>query len=331
MATISDVAKYTGLSSATVSRVINNYPHVSEEKRRLVHEAMEELGYFPNISARNLRNRKTNLVAVLIPRLTNPFFTLILDGIEKVAEEKGFQLLICQTKSSKKKELEFLTLLQTKQVDGVIFTSIENEWCEIEPYTDFGPIVLCNEYYRDATVPLVRLNQVYGSYLGTRHLIEQGHTKIAYCHGSKSESGLSKDRQNGFMKALTEYGLQINQEWIFPDTYTMEDGKRVLGEILKLTDRPSAIFTGGDEIASGIVKEAKRHQVNIPGDLAIIGFDDQPIASLIEPELTTIHQPGEEIGSQTMSVFIDCLNGDVDFKSQSVIELPISLIRRNTT
>lgn len=329
MATISDVAKQTGLSSATVSRVINNYPHVSEEKRRLVHEAMEELGYFPNTSARNLRNRKTNLVAVLIPRLTNPFFTSILDGIEKVAEEIGFQLLICQTKSSKKKELDFLTLLKTKQVDGVIFTSIENDWSEIKPYTDSGPIILCNEYHRDATVPIVRLDQAYGSYLGTRHLIERGYKKIAFCHGSKS--GLSNDRRKGFERALSEAGLPLNQEWVFDNTYTLEDGKRVLEEIMTLMERPTAVFTGGDEVASGILKEAKRYGLKVPEDLAILGFDDQPIASLIEPELTTICQPGEEIGARTMSVFINCLNGEIDRKQQSVIELPISLVKRKTT
>ncbi|TKD69287.1 LacI family DNA-binding transcriptional regulator [Pseudalkalibacillus hwajinpoensis] len=329
MATIADVAKYTGLSSATVSRVINNYPHVSEDKRKLVHDAMKELGYFPNTSARNLRNRKTNLVAVLIPRLTNPFFTLILDGIERVAEANGFQLIICQTKSSKKKEIDFLNLLQTKQVDGVIFTSIENEWELIQPYTAYGPIILCNEYHHDATVPMVRLDQVQGSYLGTRHLIEKGHTKIAYCMGSTS--GLSIDRRRGFFKAIEEAGIEMKSEWIFRDTYTMEDGKRVFQQILQLSDRPTAIFTGGDEVASVMVKEAGRRGLHVPGDIAILGFDDQPIASLIEPELTTIYQPGDEIGARAMTVFIECLNGIRERMSQSVIELPLSLVIRDST
>ncbi len=329
MATIADVAKYTGLSRATVSRVINDYPHVSKDKRQLVHEAMKELGYFPNTSARNLRNRRTNLVAVLIPRLTNPFFTLILEGIEKIAEENGFQLIICQTKSSKKKELDFLNLLQTKQVDGVIFTSIENEWEEIQPYTAHGPIILCNEYHHNATVPMVRLDQVQGSYLGTKHLIDQGYTRLAYCMGSTS--GLSNDRRKGFFKAVEEAGLDVKPEWIFRDTYTMEDGVKTFQAILKLTDRPTAIFTGGDEVAAAMVKEAKRNGLDVPGDIAILGFDDQPIARLIEPELTTIYQPGAEIGGRAMHIFIDCLKGIHERTSESVIELPLSLVVRQST
>ncbi|QHA93187.1 LacI family DNA-binding transcriptional regulator [Bacillus sp. N1-1] len=329
MATIADVADYTGLSRATVSRVINDYPHVSKDKRQLVHEAMKELGYFPNTSARNLRNRRTNLVAVLIPRLTNPFFTLILDGIEKVAEENGFQLIICQTKSSKKKELEFLNLLQTKQVDGVIFTSIENDWEQIQPYTDHGPIILCNEYHHDATVPMVRLNQVQGSYLGTKHLIERGHQRLAYCMGSTS--GLSNDRRKGFFQAVDEAGLEVKSEWIFHDTYTMEDGVKTFNKILTLAERPTAIFTGGDEVAAAMVKEAKRNGLDVPGDMAILGFDDQPIASMIEPELTTIYQPGAEIGSRAMTIFIDCLKGKRERVRQSVMELPLSLIIRKST
>ncbi|WP_347548982.1 LacI family DNA-binding transcriptional regulator [Pseudalkalibacillus hwajinpoensis] len=329
MATIADVAQYTGLSSATVSRVINNYPHVSKDKRKLVHDAMKELGYFPNTSARNLRNRKTNLVAVLIPRLTNPFFTLILDGIEKVAEANGFQLIICQTKSSKKKELDFLNLLQTKQVDGVIFTSIENEWEEIEPFTAHGPIILCNEYHHNATVPMVRLDQVQGSYLGTQHLIRKGHTRIAYCMGSTS--GLSTDRRRGFFNAIEEAGLEVKPEWIFRDTYTMEDGKRVFIELLKLSERPTAIFTGGDEVASAMVKEARRNGLDVPKDLAILGFDDQPIASLIEPELSTIYQPGDEIGARAMDIFIDCLNGTQERNRATVKMLPLSLVVRQST
>ncbi len=329
MATIADVAHYTGLSRATVSRVINDYPHVTKDKRELVHKAMRELGYFPNTSARNLRNRRTNLVAVLIPRLTNPFFTLVLNGIESVAEANGFQLIICQTKSSKKKELEYLNLLQTKQVDGVIFTSIENNWEEIQPYTAHGPIILCNEYHHDATVPMVRLNQVQGSYLGTKHLIERGHKRIAYCMGSTS--GLSNDRRKGVFQAIEEAGQEIKPEWIFQDTYTMEDGVRTFNKILELTERPTAIFTGGDEVAAAMVKEAKRNGLDVPKDIAILGFDDQPIASLIEPELTTIYQPGAEIGGQAMTIFIDCLKGQCERTTQSVKELPLSLVIRNST
>ncbi|TLS38848.1 LacI family DNA-binding transcriptional regulator [Pseudalkalibacillus caeni] len=330
MTTIADVAKYTGLSRATVSRVINNYPHVSEQKRELVRQAMMELGYYPNSAAQSLRNQKTGIVAVLVPRLTNPFFTSIIEGLEVIAEKNNLQLLICQTKASKQKELSFLKLLKTKQVDGLIFTAIENEWSKIEPYVDCGPIILCNEYQDDATVPMIKLDQYNGSYMGTKHLIERGYKKIAFCGGG-SESGLSLDRKKGFLAALSEAGIKGEDKWMFPFVYNIGDGKKVMKEILAMDDRPTAVFTSSDEVAAGIIKEAKDNNLTVPEDIAVIGFDDQAIAQIIEPEMTTIYQPSEEIGRVTMEVMIELLNNKAQSKMKMIYELPINLVIRKST
>lgn len=330
MANISDVANATGLSRATISRVINNHPYVSEENKELVRKAMNELGYYPNSSAQRLRNQRTDLVAVLIPRLTNPFFTSILEGIENVASQNGLQLLICQTKNEKKKEINFLKLLKSKQVDGIILTSIENDWNVIEQYLDCGPIILCNEYYENATCPMVRLNQVQGSYLGIHHLLERGYRKIGYCCGGLS-SGLSQDRRKGIETALSEFGLTLNEEWIFSGAFDINDGVTIMNQVLSFKERPEALFAGGDEVASGIIKEAKRNGLKIPDDIAVLGFDDQPVAELIVPTLTTIHQPGEDIGHKVMEVMIDILNDNLDPRNQKIYELPIKLVVRDST
>jgi DNA-binding LacI/PurR family transcriptional regulator len=311
MSTIADVAKLAGISQATVSRVINNYPYVSEEKRRLVYEAMERLGYSPNTSAQRLRKQKTDIIAVLVPRLTNPFFAHLVEGLEEVATKQGLQLLICQTKYDESRELEYLNLLKTKQVDGLILTSIENNWKDIEPITEHGPVVLCNEYVNDydATVPMIRLNQFQGGYIGTRHLIEKGHTQIAYCSGGKM-SGIAYDRKKGFELALKEQGLKLDVNWFFTDVFDIEDGMRVMQEIVRMNHRPTAIFTGSDEVAAGIVSEAKKHGFNVPVDFAVIGFDDQPIARLVWPNLTTIRQPVEAIGEIAMCTMIAILRSE---------------------
>ncbi|TYR74553.1 LacI family transcriptional regulator [Rossellomorea vietnamensis] len=330
MATILDVAKLSGQSKTTVSRVINNHPYVSDEKRKLVQEAMKELGYTPNPSARRLRGGLTTTIGVIVPRITNPFFSHLLNAIEQAAFNKGYQVLMVQSNEDKDRELAFLNLLKTKQVDGVIMTSIENDWEVIETYTHFGAIVLCNDYVNQEAAPTIRLDQTKGAYLGARHLVERGHQKIAYCTGGLfDEQGKGKDRNQGFQKALREEGISINPQWIFIDKHTIEDGKQVLGRILEMEDRPTAIFTGSDEIAAGIIIEAKERGLVIPRDLAVIGFDDQPIAEIVDPKLTTIRQPVELMGEKSMEVMLDILEKkEVSLKPY---ELPIELIVRQST
>nr|WP_306301383.1 LacI family DNA-binding transcriptional regulator [Thalassobacillus sp. C254] len=212
MATILDVAKLSGLSKTTVSRVINNHPYVSDEKREKVLKAMKELGYIPNPSARRLRGQLTTTIGVIVPRIVNPFFAHLVNSIEQAAYTKGYQVLIGQSYEDKEKELAFLNLLKTKQVDGIIMTSTENDWKIIEPYNEYGPIMLCNDYVNQGTSPMIRLDQSKGAYIGVKHLIERGHHKIAYCTGGLfDEQGKGKDRNQGFQKALNEAGIKINQ------------------------------------------------------------------------------------------------------------------------
>ncbi|MFC0562314.1 LacI family DNA-binding transcriptional regulator [Halalkalibacter alkalisediminis] len=330
MANISDVAKLSGLSKTTVSRVINNHPYVSDKKRELVLKAMKELGYTPNPSARRLRGQLTTTIGVIVPKIVNPFFASLVNSIELAAYKKGHQVLISQSNEDKEKELAFLNLLKTKQVDGIIMTSIENDWEMIEAYSKYGSILLCNDYVDQEVVPMIRLDQTKGAYLGAKHLIERGHQKIAYCTGGLfDEHGKGKDRNQGFQKALSEVGMKINPKWIFVDQHTVEDGKQVMKQILEMDDRPTAIFTGSDEVAGGIIIEAKEQHLTIPNDLAIIGFDDQPIAEIVDPKLTTIRQPVDQMGEKSIEVMIEMLeNREMKIKNY---ELPIELIIRQST
>lgn len=328
MATIADVAKRAGLSRATVSRVLNNHPNVSEDKKRLVQEAMESLKYVPNTTAQRLRNQRTDTIAILVPVLTNPFFSYLLEAMDMVATKNHLQLLICQTRYSKQKELDFLELLRTKQVDGLILTSYENEWKQIEPFSAFGPMVLCNEYERNTKVPIIRMDQFEASYIGTRHLIEQGHVRIACTCGDKSN--LARDRQAGYRKAFADYGLLVKEEWIFSNVFDIEDGKRAFRSIMNLSQPPTAVFTGSDQVAVGMIMAAKAIGKNVPNDIAVIGFDDQPIARVVEPTLTTIRQPIEELGKTAMEVMIDSIAFKKDINYQEIL-LPYDLVIRDST
>lgn len=330
MPTIYDVAKLSGLSKTTVSRVINNHSYVSEEKKNLVLKAMKELNYTPNPSARKLRGQVTTTIGVIVPRIVNPFFSYLVDSIEQVAYKNGYHVLIFQSNEDKEKELAFLNLLKTKQVDGIIMTSIENDWSIIEPFTESGPILLCNEYVNNANVSIVRLDQYKGAYIGVKHLLEKGHRKIGYCTGGLfAEEGKDKDRNQGYQKALQEAGIEPDPKWIFVNQHSIEDGKQVVKKILSMEDRPTAIFTGSDEIAGGMMIEAKECDLKIPNDLAIIGFDDQPLAQMLDPKLTTIRQPIDQMGVKAMETLIDMLN-DSEVKVET-FELPIELVVRSST
>ncbi|KHD84622.1 LacI family transcriptional regulator [Bacillus ginsengihumi] len=328
MANIEDVAKLAGLSRATVSRVINNQKYVTEETRQRVYKAMDQLGYYPNSSAQRLRNQRTNTIAVLVPFVTNPFFAYLLEGIDAVAMKYGIQLLVCQTRNSKEKELQFFRFLQAKQVDGIILTSIENRWDDLKTLTNFGPVVLCNDYVKEANLATIKLDQQYGSYIGTKHLLERGHTKIAYCEG-KGGSDLAKDRLEGFKLALKEHQLLLRKEWMFQHATNIEGGKMVLRKILAMEDRPTAIFSGSDQVAAGIMMEAQKAGIQIPNELAVVGFDNQPIAELTSLGITTICQPIEKLGEKAMYRLLQMLFPEEQYPETP--ELTMKLIIRGST
>lgn len=326
MATISDVAKLSGLSKTTVSRVINNYPHVTPEKREKVLRAMEALSYIPNPAARRLRGQRTSAIGVIVTRMVNQFFAYLVDAIEQSAYQKGYQVVLFQSNNDPQKELNYLNLLKTKQVDGIIMAATENEWNTIKPYTEHGPIVFCNEYISGTNIPTVRLNEAEGAYQGTKHLIEQGHKRIAYCMGGILEEN---ERTKGFQKAIKEAGISLTLDWIFQHKYDAEGGKQVVRDMLKMSNRPTAVFAGGDEVAAGIIAEAKDSGLKIPDDLAVIGFDDQPLAELVDPKLTTIRQPIQQMGEAALRNMIALLEGEEILDRDLLMEAEI--IVRETT
>mgnify|MGYP001770511877 CR=1 FL=1 len=329
MATIEDVAKLAGLSKTTVSRVINNQPYVSEEKKQLVLEAMKRLGYVPNSSARSLRNQKTEIIAVIIPRVMNPFFGQFVESLEIVASQYHYQLIVCQTLYSAKKELDYLNLLKTKQVDGVIMTTLLNGWEAVEPFLEYGPIILCNEFDEQANVPMIHMDQNYGGYVATKHLIDQGYNKIAFCCGNVN-SNVSRAREEGFRKALREAGLYLPEQYIFRNVFTFEDGKNVLRKMMEMVEAPTAVFTGSDEVAAGMISESKRLGVRVPEELAVVGFDNQAITELMEPMITTVNQPVKEMGHLAMEVMMEKIKTR-RYKEREVHLLSLTLIVRDSS
>ncbi|WP_079477732.1 LacI family DNA-binding transcriptional regulator [Halobacillus salinus] len=329
MVTIDDVAELAGLSKSTVSRVINHYPHVSQEKKERVYQAMETLGYVPNSSARSLRNKKTKMIAVIVPRLMNPFFGQLVESMEVAVNQQGYQLLICQTMYSQDTELGHLNLLKTKQVDGIILASLENEWNNIAEYLSYGPLIMCNEFDESAEIPIIKLDQIHGGYIATKHLIRQGHTRIAYCSGGH-KSMVANHRKIGFEKALAEHGLRFDESLGFFDAYTIENGIEVFKEIHKMDNPPTAVFTGSDEVAAGILTGAREYGVDIPGELSVIGFDNQVISRIMDPKISTVEQPIEQMAQKAVHVLVEQINSN-NKPAKERYELPLELIIREST
>ncbi|KGX84787.1 LacI family DNA-binding transcriptional regulator [Pontibacillus litoralis] len=329
MATIEDVAKYAGLSRTTVSRVINNQPYVCDEKRERVFHAMQELGYVPNSSARRLRNQKTETIAIVLPRITNPFYSKLVEVMEKKASWWGYQVIICQTYHCAQKELHYLELLRKKQVDGLVMVAIQNEWTKVEEYIHAGPIVICNESIEEANTVIVGIDQQQAAYDATVHLIEQGCRRLAFISGEEN-SNLVQARYTGYMKALQEHHIPSMDDPIFHEAVDVESGQTILGKVVHMNNRIDGIFAGCDEVAAGIVYAAMKQGIRVPEDLAVVGFHNDTISRLMNPAITTIEVPIVEMAEKSIEQLIRSIEQPLRNKRESY-QFAHTLLKRDST
>lgn len=329
MSTIEDVAKLAGLSRTTVSRVINNHPYVSDEKKKRVQLAMKHLGFVPNSAARRLRKQKAETIAVLVPRVTNPFFSKFIEAIEMVASDHKYKLIICQTRYLPEKEMEYLQLLSTKQVDGIILCSLENAWEDVEPYLQHGPIVLCNEYIEEANIPTVNFDHAQGAYIAAKHVLDQGYRHLVFCRGRESKV-INQQRKMGFLRAVTEASKQVESIDFVESAYSIEDGKNIFYEFLQDKKNPTAILAGGDEVAAGIIAEASKQGWSIPDDLAVVGFNNQFLSQITDSGITTIDQPIDDMARKVVELMMDKIHTK-NYRNKEVYEFELELLVKGST
>ncbi|MCH4170328.1 MAG: LacI family DNA-binding transcriptional regulator [Lactobacillus sp.] len=329
MVTISEVAQLAGVSVTTVSRVINDYPHVSKAKKDKVFWAMDKLGYVPMQAARQMRGSGSQTIGVVVPAIINPFFSYLINAIERTVDKLHYKTLIIQTFGRKQNELTALDYLKRHQVDGIILCALENDWDIIKGYQKYGQIAVCNEYVDEDTIPMVIGDQFNGLRQGTEYLISKGKTKIAYCTGRDSlilqqrGKNFDSDRYLGFTTALQAHDLSFNPAWLFTNAHSIEDGQAILKQLSQMTQKPDAIITGSDEVATGIVSLAKSLNIKIPQDLSVLGVDDQPLAKFLSHPLTTIRQPITQMGQQVAEVLIDNIKGTAEPAQKIKLDLQI--------
>ena len=324
MANIKDIAKMAGVSVTTVSRVLNDHPYVSEEKRKAVMEIVEKLNYSQNANAVHLSKGKTNIVGVILPYINHPCFDAMVGGMMEVALAHNYRVLLCQTNYNKKEEMKSLHMLKTKQLDGLIICSRANDWETIEPYASYGTIVACED--NDiSNISSVYTNHSAAFQLGMNHLIEKGYKKIGYCTGRKLGPS-SQKRFDVYKQQLQSIDEEVNEEWIFTECFTLEDGVRVAHKLKGMQNLPEALIVAGDEVAIGVMTEVGKLGIRVPGDLAIIGLDNQPISQVLQ--LTTIDQNLKEIGKTAFEMFYRKISDESS--KQEKVEISYELVERST-
>lgn len=306
MANIKEIARVAGVSITTVSRVLNNHPYVSKEKRAAVLHTIEQLNYTRNMNAVHLITGRTKAIAVILPYIHFFYFSVIVEGLAREALLAQYRLILCQTDYRPEEELKVLDMLRNKEIDGIIIVSTALQPEVIEEYTAYGPIVTCQDSGER------RFSSVYiEHYAAFRHGLEylaaKGYRNIGYCEGRKHGSS-SSIRLSAYRDFLAETGLPFIDEWMIFDCITEEDGAAVLHRLLNMTKRPDAIIISGDHVAAGLIIEAQKHNFHIPADLAIIGFDNQPIGRLLG--ITTIDNQLFEMGACAFRIIHDQINGD---------------------
>ncbi|MBO8163515.1 MAG: LacI family DNA-binding transcriptional regulator [Brevibacillus sp.] len=327
--TIYDVAEKAGVSISTVSRVINNTGRISEKTKKKVLQVMESLRYQPSVVASALTGKRTRTIGLIIPDVANPFFAEIARRIEDRGRELGFNLLMCNTDNNQHTEEMALSLLKQKSVDGIIIgTTTKNYTLLNELLQEQFPVALIAQDIPELVIDVVTVDDFLGGYQATSHLVSLGHTKIAFLMGNSGRTS-DKYRLQAYRQVLEENRLPFDERLVVETDYSMEAGKRAALEILASPQRPTAIFAGFDLIAIGVYQAAKELGLRIPDDLSVVGFDNTILATIVDPPLTTIAQPIDEMGRQVMDLLVREIEGSKSTKQRVI--LPPELIIRNST
>jgi LacI family transcriptional regulator, fructose operon transcriptional repressor len=292
MPSIKDVAKVAGVSTATVSRVLANHTRVNDNTRQRVLDAVEQLNYRPNLIARSLRVQKSAKIGLVVSDIRNPFFTAIGRAVEDSAYEQGYSVLMCNTDENPEKEELYLNLLHDENVAGVIFSPTHQFRSRLSTYTSNIPFVIIDRAVNSKQMDMVLLDNITAGYELTTHLIENGYRKLAGLFGNASTT--APERNKGFRKALSEYRLEPIAEYFIPPR--IQQGYEKTLTLLNASDRPDAIFTSNSLLTAGAFQAIRDCKLKVPADVALVGFDETTWGELVDPPITLIAQPTEEIG-----------------------------------
>jgi DNA-binding LacI/PurR family transcriptional regulator len=323
--TMEDVATEAGVSRALVSLVMRDRPNVSEERRRRVREAAARLGYRPNAMARGLASRRTRTVGVILDDLRNPFFAEIAGGVEALASELGYQLLLAAGGRQARRERAAVAALLEYRVDGMILVSPRMPVADIAAAAAESPLVMVGRNARNLDADCVLINESHGTELVLEHLVGLGHERIAHVDGGTGAGG--PQRRSAYLRAMKARRLGRHTRVIAGD-FTEEAGTNAARQLLAEGDLPTAVFAANDVAAAGLLGGFDRAGLDVPGDISIVGYDNISIAHLAHVSLTTIDQPRDEMGRLALELLLD----RIENRRPPILRLiEPSLVVRSTT
>ena len=327
--TIKEVAKLAGVSISTVSRVINDSKPVTDEVKQRVLNVIKETGYVPNPLARSLVTKKSKLIGVVIPEVSDSFVNEILNGIEAVSKMYDYDILLVNTYSDKEQELEAIKMLKTKQVEGIVMLS----WILDEDHINYMkenriPAVYISKTARKYDIYTVSTDNENAAYDMTKYLIDKNHKEIALIMTSKEETQLEAERRYGYERALRDNNIEVKDELIKHGDTSYEGGYNSMKELLDEKIMPTSVFVTGDEAAVGAINAIFDSGYSVPEDISVVGFNDTKLAKIYRPKLTTVYQPLFDMGAVSIRALIKIINGNA--LDEKKIELPYQIMERQS-
>jgi LacI family transcriptional regulator len=313
--TIKDIARYAGVSLGTVSKVINNTGNVSDELRLRVEAIIDKLNYRPSALARNIRRNRTDIISLIIPQILNSFYVQVIDLIEKRINASGYTLLLCNSDENLDTELKYLRTFSTMRIAGLLLASAgrnreDQLRVELSSYEALDiPVVLIVRVMETLHFDTVVLNNLNGAYKATRYLIEQGHRRIGIISSSIHTSA-SRERIDGYLKALEEHELPHDSSLIHVGGWTLDSGYQIVNRLLSQVNPPTAIFVASNVQMLGAIEALKERGIRIPQDIALICFDDTLWSSFSDPPITVVRPDTENLCNEAVDLLFARINGE---------------------
>lgn len=330
--TIIDIAKKLGISASTVSRALNDHPDISAKTKKLVKKVAKELNYRPNLIAQSLKSNRTTTIGVIVPEIKHDFFSSAISGIEQVAYNSGYTIILCQSNESFEREVVNTNLLMHHRVAGLIVSISQNtkQGNHFKDLLDKGiPLVFFDRACEDVDTYKVIIDDKKSAFNAVSHLISKGYKRIAHFAGPTGLD-ICKKRMKGYIEALEQNGLKFDPELIKYGGLHEQNGYESMNQLLEKKIIPDAIFAVNDPVAIGAFQKIKEEGLKIPDDVAIVGFSNNKITSLVDPQLTTVNQPSFEMGKKAAEILINIIENKNLVDSKEII-LNAELIVRGST
>jgi len=319
---LKDLAVELGVSISTVSRALKNHPDISPELTRKIQSVAREKKYTPNPLAMGLLRQQTKMIGVIVPDIVTHFYSSIISGIEEVAKERGYYIVIASSNESVKKETESVENLLKTRVEGFIVCLSQ----ETQTFDHFErlianeiPLVFFDRVAEPLQAPTVIVDGVEAAKMVTRHFYENGRRRIAYISGPE-HLNISKNRKEGYLTGLKECGLEFRQELLVTCNLSFGEATLATRKLLETAEIPDAIFGINDTVAFAAMKEIKKHALKIPDDIALVGFTDEFHSTVVDPTLTSVTHPTRQMGQEAARLFFKCIENGAGFTEQVILQ-----------